>query len=358
MSTQSELIFNRFLTNALGQKATEMYLSVGTVPLIRKDGLIRQMVGETVINKQFLEEMIKILFNSNEQERFRSEKEVLVTREFGRAQRFRLTALQERSVPALNIKFIPNQIISLEQLRVRKSVRDLTGLDNGLVIISGQRDSGRSTLILALLDLINKNQQKYIATLERPVEYFFLAGKCLVEQREVGQDTPDFLTGISSLKTRNVDVVFVSEASDPEVILAILEIAQSNALVFTIMSTDTALKTIQRIFNYFPREKQDLVRSYFTDIFKSIICTRLIPRVGGGRVLAMEILNATPIIQKAIREQRLQQVENILQTGLEGEAAISLDRYLAELVKDGQVLSAEAIKCAVDKEGFQSLIRE
>ncbi len=357
MSTQAELILNRLLTNALSQKATDLYLSVGAVPFIRKEGLIQQMVGEPVVAKPFLEDLIKIIFSPVDQEELRQKGEILTTREFGRNQRFRLLVLQERNVPAFNIKFIPNQIVSLDQLKVKKTIKNLAMLDRGLVIISGPRDSGRTTVVLALLDWIIKNQQKYIATLERPIEYFFLGGKSVVEQREVGRDTPDFLTGIFSLKARNVDVIFISEVGDQEVVLTLLEMA-ANTLVFTIMNADTVLKVVQRLIDSFSKERQSLVSSYLADTLKCIVCTRLVPRIGGGRVLAMEILNNLPVVQKAIREQRFQQIENILQTGFEDEVLISLDRYLAELVKNGQVLSAEAQKFALDPAGFEALLRE
>lgn len=358
MSTQSELIFNHLLTNALEQRASDLYLSVGIAPFIRRDGLLKQLVGESLINREFLVDLIKTILTPTEREQLERYKEILTVREFGRGQRFRLVVCWERGVPLFNIKFMPNQIITLDQLKVKKLVRDLTGLNSGLVIISGPPDSGRSTIVLALLDWINKNQQKYIATLEKPIEYFFLGGKGIVEQREVGRDTPDFLTGLSSLKLRNVDVVFVSEINSPEVILALLEIAQTNVLVFTVMNVDTVLKVIRAVFDYFSEERQTLAASYLADACKSIICTRLVPRIGGGRILAIEFLNITSVAQKAIREQKLLQIENILQTGSEGENSINLDRYLAELVKSGQVLKAEALRCAKNPEDLQALLRE
>jgi twitching motility protein PilT len=358
MSTQSELIFNRLLTSAFEQKASHLYLSVGTFPFIRKDGKLRQLVGEPIINKEFLKDLIKTILTPAEQEQLEHSKEFLAIREFARGQRFRLMICWERDVPLFSIKFISSQIVSLDQLKVKKSVQDLTNLDNGLVIISGPQDSGRSTIVLALLDWINRNQQKYIATLERPIESFLLGGKGIVEQREVGRDTPDFLTGLLSLKLRNVDVIFISEVNSPEMILALLEIAQSNALVFTVMNANTVLKVIRTIFDYFPKERQPLVASYLADACKSIICTKLVPRIGGGRVLAMEILNTTPIVQKALREQKLLQIENILQTGSEGENSINLDRYLADLVRNGQILKSEALRYANNPENLQALLRE
>lgn len=355
MSTQVQVILNHFLESAAEKKASNLYLFPGQVPFIRQEGIIMSLSSEAIIDINFIDDLAKTILSSVEQEKLIKNGELTISKDIGK-QRVRLDFIRQKGLLSLSIKLIPSIIVPLDRLKVPKVIKELASLDKGLIIISGPRDSGRSTLLAAMIDYINKNFSKYIATLEEPIEQVFLGGKSLVEQREIGQDVPNFSTGLHSIKNRNVDVVVVSNIDNSEQMQTVLEIAQKGVLVFITLDFDSSSKIIQTILKWFPHEKREFIQLMLGENLEGIICTRLVPRVGGGRLLALEIMRGSIAVKTLIKEGKIHQINNVFQIGSEA-ASISLDRFLADLVKSGEVLVNEAEKYAIDINDFQSMIR-
>ncbi len=354
MDTQIEVVFNRLLTSALEQKASDLFLFPGQKPFIRTEGIIKDLLNEQVLTANFIEVILGRILSPEQQEIFKRQQQLIFSRELGKNHRARVNVFRQNNLAAISIKLIPNKIISLEQLKLPKIVTDLAALKKGMIIVSGPKDSGRSNLVAAMIDYINKNSSRYISTLERPIENVFVGHKSLVEQREIGRDVLSFADGLNSVKNKSVDVLMVSEVESPTIFLELLQIVQRGILVIALMEVDTVYNVIRQTIESFEPEKQGLAKFLFGETLGGIICTRLVSRIGGGRVLALEVFNGSPVAKNLIKEGRVFQLKNIFQV-TEKELSISLDRFLADLVKSGQITLEEALKHAIEPESLKSL---
>jgi twitching motility protein PilT len=354
-ATQSEIIFQHLITSAFEQKAAELFLFPGQLPFIRKDGEIKILTDESIITTNFVDEILNFLLDTNQKEEFEKQKQIIFSKELEKGVRAKFNILRQKNLTSILIKLIPDRPISLESLKLPKVVTDLASFDQGLIIISGPKDSGRTTLLSAMVDYINRNFTKYIATLEHPIEYLFIGGKSLVEQREIGRDVLNFEDGLKSVRNRPVDVLVVSEVEDLKLIFELLQIAQKGVLVFVILDISSVFNVIKQIIESFEPERQNLIRLLLGENFAGIICTRLVPRLGGGRVLALEILNGSPAAKTIIKEGKIYQINNLLQIA-EKELSVSLDRFLANLVRSGEISFEKAIKYCIDENMLRSLL--
>lgn len=356
MSTQSEAIFNNLVTMASEQRASDLFLFPGRVPFIRKDGEIIPLLKERVVANSFVEEMIVSLLDQNQQKKFHEQQQIVFSCEIIKGQRARVNIFRQTGLPVISIKLIPNFINNLESLKLPKVVTDLASLNQGLVIVSGSKDSGRSSLTASMVDYINRDFSKYIATIEHPIEQIFTGGKSLIEQREIGRDVLNLSDEFESIKDRNVDVLAVSEIDDLTTILDLLQIAQKGVLVFLALDIDSVFNVVKQIIESFEPEKQNFIRVLFGENLGGIICTHLVTRRGGGRVLALEILYGSPVSKTIIKEGKLAQIQNILQV-TEQEMSISLDRFLANLVKANEITLEEAVKHCTSEDNIRTFLK-
>ena len=356
MSTQTDIIFTKICAESLEQKASEIYLFPAQIPFIRVDAKVQPLPGGKVLSETFIQESIDSLLTSEEQARLKREFQIVLVKEIGKQGPVKINVFFQKGALALSLKLLAGESIDLEKLGLPEMVKDLTELSQGIVFVTGPRDSGRSTLVAALLDHINKTQAKFIATLEAPIRYKLRPLKSIVEQREVPQDVKSFQDGLAYIRQRNVDVVMVSRVDDQKVMKEIFAISQAATLVFVIMDTDSAAKTVQRVLHFFPAEEALTARYFLSENLGAIVSSRLIPKIGRGRIRALEVLPGTPAVRTIIQEGKFHQLSSILQTG-DRTRCISLDQYLADLVTSGEVLAEEAVKYATNEELFRSLLR-
>ncbi|MDD2646520.1 MAG: ATPase, T2SS/T4P/T4SS family [Patescibacteria group bacterium] len=354
MDTQIEVIFNQILVSCLEQKASDLFLFPGQKPYIRAEGVVRDLNKAQIVAANFIEGILARLLTQEQQEILKKQKQLVFSRELGKNHRAKINVFRQNNLSAIAIKLFSNQIISLEQLKLPKLVTEMASLNKGLIIISGPRDSGRSNLMAAMVDYINKNKSVHIATIEKPIEYLFMNGKSLVEQREVSRDVVSFQDGINSIDDRSVDVLVSSGIEKPDQVFDLLKICQKSILVFLLMEADNSSSVIQQVLEGVEPSKHGLIKNLLADNLGGIICTRLVPKIGGGRILALEVLNGSPMLKNLIREGRALQLKNIFQVA-EKELSISLDRFLADLVKSGEVNIEEALKQATDPENLKSM---
>lgn len=356
MNTQTEVILNRICREAVERKVSEIYLLPAQVPFVRIDGEMTSLTGEGIISVSFLNDLVDILLEADEKESLQKNKQIEVVKNVGKIGNCQINLYFQKGSPACRLKLLSQEIITLDQLGIPEMVKKFTNLLKGIVFITGPRDSGRSTLLISLLDYINKNQKKFIATLEDPIKAEIRGVKSVVEQREVGKDVPSFMQGLEYIRKRNTDVVMAPQVRDAETMDEIFAVAEAGSLVFTIMDTESASKTVERILHFYPAEKRDDVRKFLGDNLGGIIVSRLVPKIGGGRVRALEVLSGTSSVQNIISTGRLHQLSGVIQA-TEDEDSISLDQSLANLVTSGEVTSEEAIKYSINKEMFRSLLR-
>ena len=356
MSTQTEVILNRICRGAAEQKASEICLLPAQPPFIRIDGRMRTLTGEGIVAVSFIEDACKILLVPEEQDKLKQKRQIGVIKNIGKIGSCQIDIYYQKRALALRIKLLAQEIIDLDKLGLPEMVRNFTKLLKGIVFVTGPRDSGRSTLLISLINHINKTQTKFIATIEKPIKATMTGIKSVVEQREVGKDVNSFLQGLHYIRQRNAEVVMLSQINGAEMVNEVFAIAESGSLVFTIMDTDSAIKTIKRILHFFPANEEERIRYFLSENLAGIVSSRLVPKIGGGRIRALEILPGVPAVKTIIASGRFHQLNGVIQAS-EDQTSISLDQYLADLVTSGKVMVEQAVKYCVNEELFRSLLR-
>ncbi len=349
MKTSEELALHRMLEAAAEYKASDLHLVVGSSPILRVDAKLVPLNDLPVLTPEFLKGTLDILLNEEQRKYFDREREIVAAYPYKNV-RFRVNIFYQRGYVSASLRYIGVSIPLLKDFNFPPVVEGFTDLSRGLLIVSGPFGSGRSTTLSAMVEEINRKRQEYILTIEQPIEYLFVNAKSIIEQREVGRDTPSFDRALSSATQEDVNVVMASSLEDSEAIKTALVLASSGRLVMGAMNTDTAVKTIEHILSAFPDVEQQEARVQLSEILQGVISQRLVPRVGGGRVLVAEILVATAAARSVIREGNFSVLNNIIQTSRD-EGMMSLDHSLAQYVKTGEVLLDEALKYAQDRQG-------
>lgn len=356
MSTQTNILLNKICQEAASSKASEIYLLPAQVPFVRIYGKVQPLEKENIIAVSFIESLSTILLDEAAQKKLKQEKQIVLIKEISRIGSSQINFYYQRGVLSLRIKLLSSKIIDIEKLDVPPMAANFTKLKSGIIFITGPRDSGRTTLAVSMLNEINKNEHCYIATVEKPIENQIPGIKSVIEQREVGIDVESFVDGLRYIRTRNADVVMISKVEDSEVMKELFAISEVGSLVFAIMDTASAIKTIKRILHFFPIGDEKNIQYFLSENLGGIISTRLVPRIGGGRIPALEILPGTPAAKSLIVAGKLHQLSGTLQA-TEDQTSTSLDQYLADLVKAGKVRSDDALEHCVDQEVLKTLLR-
>lgn len=313
--------------------ASDVHLVQGLSPRYRVDGEIREMGGETLTERQ-CEDFARALAGA----------------EFDRAQavgeadlaltiagvRCRLNIFRQQKAWSAAIRLLKDHIPNLNELGLPKVVSEFPGYSQGLVLITGETGSGKSTTLAAVLDQINKNECKHILTLEDPIEYVYTPDRCVINQREVGRDTQSFAAGLRAALREDPDVILVGEMRDLETIETALTAAETGHLVFGTVHTNSAADSIDRIVDVFPAARQQQIRLQLSMTLKAVLSQQLLPKVGGGRVLACEVMKTDGAIRNLIREGKTPQIANSIQTS-GGVGNILMDRALQNLRAAGTI---------------------
>jgi len=356
MSTQNEIILNRICQGGAEQRASEIYLLPAQPPFIRIDGKMTTLTGESIIAASFIDDFSKSILDEKEKFVLENDRQIEVIRNIGKMGECQIDLYCQKNSLACRIKLLVREIVDLEKMGLPKMVTRFADFFRGIIFIAGPRDSGRSTLANSLLNHINKNQAKFIATVEKPVKSVLRGMKSVVEQREVGKDAPSFLHGLRYIRQRNADVVMVSQIENAETMDEIFALAEAGSLVFAVMDTESAIKTIKRILHFYPTSKEESIRYFLSENLAGIIVSRLVPKIGGGRIRALEVLAGTPAVRSIIASGRFHQLAGVIQA-TEDQTSVSLDQSLADLVTSGKIVSEEAIKYCNNEEIFKSLLR-
>ena len=356
ISSNDQIIINRILTAVAEYNASDLHLSVGNPPMLRVDNELTALREEQVVTPDFIEKFAQFFLSEDKKKTLVEEKEIVFSFDFQNRIRFKVHFFYQDGYISASLRFIPQQIRSREELGLPKQTERFTKLNKGLVIVTGPFNSGRSSTMATFINEINNFRSEHILTIEKPTEYVFIDNKSVIEQREVGRDTISCQRALKSAMRADVDVVMISEIKGDAVIREALDLAEAGRLVFGSMSCDSAVKTVEKIIESFGADEQKKVRSQLSQVLEGVVVQRLLPRVGGGRILVAEILVPTQAARSIIREGNIYQLANILQTSRE-EGMLSLDRSLSELVKTGEILLEDAQEHAVDKNQLKMMAR-
>jgi twitching motility protein PilT len=352
MQTRMDNLFRRM--SEVG--ASDLHMSVSMPPMIRKDGKMAKLeCSEGELNQSLMKELLYSIIPKKNQEEFERRHDTDFAYEIEGLARFRANIFADRKGIGGVFRIIPTKILTAEQLGLSKSIMDLCQLSKGLVVVTGPTGSGKSTTLCAMVDSINKNREDHIITIEDPIEFTHENQKCLVNQREVHNHTDSFKDALRAALREDPDILLVGEMRDLETISIAIETAETGHLVFGTLHTTTAISTIDRIIDQFPADRQQQVRVMLSESLRGVIAQTLLPKKGGGRVAALEILIITPAISNLIREGKTFQIASSMQTG-KAHGMVMLNDALMDLVKKGLVEPREAYIKAVDKSGFESLL--
>ncbi|XOU93996.1 MAG: type IV pilus twitching motility protein PilT [Candidatus Kerfeldbacteria bacterium] len=347
---------DKILSVVAEQRASDLHLSVGSVPIIRLDDKLITLENEDVITKEFIQGFVDDLLDKDQKKTLEEKKEVVLAYQFQKRARFRINIFYQKGVLAVYFRLIGDTIIPLQKLGLPDTLQKFTQLPKGLVITSGSFGSGKTSTAASMIDYINQTTSSYILTIEEPIEYIFQNKKSIIEQREVGRDTISFEQALSTITQEDVDLLYVSELTTKKIIKDILNIAASGRLVIANIEADTIIKTFEAVIYNFPSNEQQQIRELLSQNLAGIICQRLVPKIGGGQIAVAEILTSTPPIQSLIKEGSLYQMNNIIQTSRE-EGMVSLDWSLAELIKTNQISLDDALKNASDPQQLKYMLK-
>jgi len=318
------------------QNASDLHLGVGKKPTLRIDGVLVPIEREPVLTPEATEALVSAMLTPAQKEELVLKKEIDFSYSFEDKARFRVNVYHQRTFKAAALRSIPSNIRTIEQLSLPPIIRDFTKLSQGFILIVGPAGHGKSTTLAALVDEINHKRTEHIITIEDPVEYLFVQDRSIVSQREVRSDTPTFHKALRSLLRQDPDVVMIGEMRDPESISTAMTASETGHLVFSTLHTNSAAQTIDRIIDSFPSDQQAQVTSQLAATLVAIISERLIPRSGGGRVPACEIMIVNSAIRNLIRERKAYQIDLVIETSLQ-EGMTTLNRSLAVLAKRKEI---------------------
>jgi twitching motility protein PilT len=352
MTARMDALFNRM--SDVG--ASDLHLSVSMQPMVRKDGKMQALeCNETVLTPEVMDELLHSIMPERNQVEFEERSDTDFAYEIPGLARFRCNVFMDRKGMGAVFRIIPSKILTAEELGLSKAIMDLCSLSKGLVVVTGPTGSGKSTTLCAMVDSINKQREDHIITIEDPIEFVHENQKCLVNQREVHNHTDSFKGALRAALREDPDIVLVGEMRDLETISIAIETAETGHLVFGTLHTTTAPSTVDRIIDQFPADRQQQIRVMLSESLKGVIAQTLLPKKGGGRVAALEILIVTPAISNLIREGKTFQIPSAMQTG-KNHGMVMLNDALFELVKKGIVEPRDAYVKAVDKTGFETML--
>ena len=330
----------QLLSFTVKNKASDLHLSAGGPPMIRVDGDMRRVNLPDMSHKD-VQSMVYDIMNDKQRKAYEEFLETDFSFEIPGLARFRVNAFNQNRGAAAVFRTIPSVISTLDELQSPRVFRELCMLPRGLVLVTGQTGSGKSTTLAAMINHCNDNRSDHILTIEDPIEFVHESRRCLLNQREVHRDTLGFSEALRSALREDPDIILVGEMRDLETIRLALTAAETGHLVFGTLHTSSAAKTIDRIVDVFPAAEKDMVRSMLSESLRAVISQTLLKRNGGGRIAAHEIMIGTPAIRNLIREGKIAQMYSSIQTGA-AHGMQTLDQCLSDLVARGIVTREDA----------------
>jgi twitching motility protein PilT len=320
---------------ATEKKASDLHLAANRKPILRIDGRLYEVEDEPVLKPKDLEKVIFEILSQEQKERFIKTKDLDFSYEL-KGSRYRVNLHFEKGDVGLVARVVPPVIPTLEDIMMPEIVYDLTRLSQGLILVTGPTGHGKSTTLAAMINQINKERVCHIVTLEDPIEFLFSSEKSIIKQRELGSDMLSFAAGLKHVLRQDPNVIMVGEMRDLETIAATLTLAETGHLVLATLHTYSAAQTVDRIIDVFPPHQQGQIRLQLSMTLAGVISQRLLPRIGGGRIAAKEILINTPAVANLIREQKTAQINTIIQTSAE-KGMITMEQDLKRLVQEGLI---------------------
>ncbi len=329
----------------LDNNASDLHLNSGDHPSLRIDGSLKK-INYPVLSGEDAEELIFPMLNERQIKKLKEKGEVDGMFAFDEEARFRFNVYKTMGELSAALRIIPTKTPELKELNAPEVFKDLTKLHRGLVLVTGPTGSGKSTTLASMIHEINKYDYRHIVTIEDPVEFLHTPIKSTISHREVESDTENFASGLKYVLRQDPDVILIGEMRDSETISAALTAAETGHLVFGTLHTNSAPKSINRIIDSFPAEEQSQVRAMLGSSLQAVISQTLIPKIGGGRVAAFEIMIINDAIANLIRENKVHQIYSTMQLGQESSGMQTQTKNLLNLINLGIITKESALNAA------------
>jgi len=358
MNDSAPAALRSLLEEMIDKGASDLHLSAGEVPKLRVDGKLENSNYGTQLGPRDTQSLAYSILTEQQKKRFEQEDELDLSFSVQNLSRFRGNVFRQRGTVAMAIRQIPFEILSFQELGLPTAVAKLAEKPRGLVLVTGPTGSGKSTTLAAILDKVNRERSGHIVTVEDPIEFVHRHKNCLVNQREVGSDTESFANALKYVLRQDPDVILVGEMRDLETVKAALTIAETGHLALATLHTNSAAESINRVIDVFPSHQQDQVRSQLSFVLEGVVTQTLLPRrIGKGRVVACEVMLATPAIRALIRDEKVHQIYSTMQAGKK-YGMQTLNDALYSLYMRDEVALEELMRVSQDQKELKRMIGE
>lgn len=352
--TSNNFNINKLIEVMRANKASDLHLRAGNRPFMRVDNDLKPMPDTPIITSEDMHQFVFQLGGQQEINALETERETSFQYHAAGIGYLRCSGYVKNNAMAIALRLIPEEPPPFEDINIPDVVKSVCYKHRGLFLVCGVTGSGKSTTLAAMIDFINQNRRSHIITVEDPVEYVYQDKKSIVSQRQVGRDTHSFANALRGALREDPDVILVGEMRDMETIRAGLSAAETGHLVFSTLHTTTSVDTINRMISYFPQNERDLIRQEIAYTLQGVVCQRLLKKIGGGRIPAVEILlGGRPIVRDAILDGDLDKLHGIIEVDSDMR---SFDQYAVELFQKKIVTKEEAMTACSNEEGFQRII--
>jgi twitching motility protein PilT len=351
-----EIRLVEILHKAAALNASDIHITAGSRPVVRIDGKITPLMEYPILTPEMTQRLLYSVMSEKHRKQLEEKGQVDFSFSVKDVGRFRANVFFQRGSVAGVFRRLPNKIMTVDELGLPQKVLELCHRSMGLVLVTGPTGSGKTTTLATLINYINETFPHHIITIEDPIEYVFHHKKSIVNQREIGEDVDNFADALRAALREDPDVILVGEMRDLETIEIALRAAETGHLVFGTLHTNTAISTITRIVDVFPPEQQEQIRIQLSFVLQGVISQRLIPKIGGGRVLAYELLIPNTAIRSLIRENKLQQIYSIMQSGQAETGMQTMNQSLASLYRSGLITLEDAFRYSPDVKELERML--
>lgn len=334
--------FHQLLNVVMENDASDIHIVAGAPPMIRIDGKLVPIKHAPLTPTETKDLCYSVLTDS-QKHKFEENWELDFSFGMENMGRFRGNVFMQRGAVSGAFRMLPHNMRSMKELGLPPVINKLAQKPRGLILVTGPTGSGKTTTLASIINQINEDRKEHIVTIEDPIEYIFKHKSCLINQREVGSDTKTFNAALKSVLREDPDVVLLGEMRDLESIKIAMTLAETGHLTLATLHTNTAVQTINRVIDVFPPHEQSQIRAQLSFVLEGVICQALIPKIGGGRVLALEVMIPNPAIRNLIREDKVHQIYSQQQIGQEKYQMQTLNQSLADLYLRRQITYEDAM---------------